>query len=283
MKNLLICTIARNMRPHLDTWYSQILRLAAILKDEYTVTVSVAENDSTDGTAEWLAALPANSQGLPVIVSTEVLGTLQYSSIWSLDRIYNLATARQKCLDQAEEIIGLQAFDKVAYIEPDVTYDPAWCSELVFARHPGEAHIEPDIYSGWSLRTLTNPKESVFLYDTCATRQSSTDVCWDFSKEQQWKGESLIRTNLGGANAMCLHRVWSTFNCFCVYNAKPFIDGHRWRHWNRRINPGSGIIVAHPDGGTAYLDADTVAICEEFRQYGYSKIFLNTNCLVRHA
>jgi hypothetical protein len=277
-RRLLICTIVRNARPHLDRWMGQLLRLEAILADAgWDCHLSVAENDSTDGSAEWLDNLPSNAYAFTgkVVVSTEVLGTQQYGSVWNVDRIRNLAAARQKCLDQAGD---LSRFSKIAYIEVDVTYDPSWCAELVLANHPKAAGLgEPDVYSGWSLRTLSHPKESCFLYDTCATRATSFDTCWDIGEDGgTWRGKSLVRTPLQGVYANALHSVWSTFNCFCVYNARPFADGLRWSYLNRRLN-ASRISV-----GDAFLEADTVAICEDFRTLGYTKVLLNTNCLIRH-
>lgn len=282
MKHLLIATIARQCRGSLDTWYSQVLRLAAILKEHgWICTVSVAENDSTDGTAEWISNLPANSYGLEVIVSTQKLGTQQYGSVWSIDRLRNLATARQQCLDQAG---NLSRFSKVAYIEVDVTYDPSWCVELVVADHPRAAGLpEPDIYSGWSLRSLTHPKESVYLYDTCATRAGRDDVCWDVNEAGgTWRGKSLVTTGLTGIHANSLHRAWSTFNCFCVYRAAPFAAGLRWGYVNPRLN-ASGIWIEDGDYGSGWLDCDTAIMCERFRDAGYGGIYLNTNCLIRHV
>lgn len=287
MKRVLICTIARNARPHLDRWLSQLTGLVALVHGEYEVELSIAENDSTDGTTEWLRNtwerwVEDTKGSIPMHLSTDTLGTVQYGSVWSVDRLRNLAAARQRCLDQAGD---LSRFDKVAFIEPDVTYDPAWCAELILARHPRAAGLgEPDVYSGWSLRSNANPKESVFLYDVCATRATEDDVTWDVNEQGgKWRAASVIPTDLGGHDAMCLHAVWSTFNGLCVYNARPFINGHKWTYWNRRINPGSGATVPHPDGGTAYLEADTAAMCETFHQYGYDKVYLNTNCLIRHA
>lgn len=281
-RRVLFCTIARNARPHLDRWFGQLLRLEAILSEQgWDCYLSVAENDSTDGTTEWLSNLPSNAYAFSgkVVVSTEKLGTQQYPSVWSVDRIRNLARARQQCLDNAEAEWGLEAFDKVAYIEVDVTYDPSWCSELVLAAHPKAAGLgEPDVYSGWSLRSESHPKESVFLYDTCATRATKDDICWDVGEAgNTWRGKSLVPTGLTGVHSNALHRVWSAFNCFCVYSAEPFKRGLKWGYLNRRINP-SGIPVAD-----AFLDADTSVLCEDFRANGYNGIYLNTNCLIRHA
>lgn len=290
MKRLLICTIMRDAEPHARRWYDQLIEFDRRIRDEYETSLSVYENDSRDETRAWLhqwvgprqrwIPFGKTTKSGPVWLTTETLGTARYGSIWSEDRIRNLAAARQKCLDQAGD---LSRFDKIAYIEPDVTYDPVWAAELVLARHPAQAGIEPDIYSGWSLRTLKHPKESTFLYDTCATRATSADTCWDVNEEGgKWRGKSIVRTDLGGVDSNCLHRVWSTFNCFCVYNAKPFKEGLRWGYVNHRLDP-SGIYIDDGDYGSGWLDADTSVMCEEFRARGYSNVLLNTNVLIRHG
>lgn len=281
-RKLLICTIVRNSVRSLSTWSNLVRHLVEELWGEYDVTLSVYENDSTDGSKELLGRLWTDDLAhIPMWLYRTDIGTQQYGSVWSVDRLRNLAAARQACLDQVED--GLDQFDKICYIEPDVTYDPFWLRELVLARHPAAAGIgEPDVYSGWSLRSLNNPKESTFLYDVCATRAGCDDTCWDVNEGGgTWRAGSLVRTDLGGVNANCLHRVWSTFNCFCVYNAKPFKEGVRWGIVNKRIDP-SGIWVEDGNYGPGWLDADTVNICEQFRERGYGGIYLNTNCLVRH-
>lgn len=265
----------------LNSWHDQLLQLREEIASEYSVFLSVYENDSIDGTE---LVFKANKEALDKTWSSDWvgtatrLGTQRYSSVWNADRMRNLAAARQQCLNQVGD--RLAEFDKIAYIEPDVTYSPRWCAELILARHPAAAGLpEPDIYSGWSLRSETHPKESAFLYDTCATRQRPEDTCWDFVRDGTgvWRGESLIPTGLSGVEANSLHRVWSTFNCFCVYNAKPFIEGAKWDYVNRRLDTHQQRV------GDGWLDADTSVICEDFRARGYTDIYLNTNCLIRHV
>ena len=295
MRRLLVCTIVRDALPHLDTWWHQLAELTKLVAGEYDVTLSVAENDSVDGSAGWLRLQydrwgDWHANWGPLLdgfhLSTQTLGTQRYPSIWSVDRLRNLATARQQCLDQVPD---LAAFDKVAYVEVDCTWDARWCQELVLARHPLAAGLgEPDIYSGWSLRPLSNPKESVFLYDTCATRATKDDTCWDVTEQcGRWRGATVIPTDLGGPDSMCLHPVWSTFSCFCVYNAEPFKRGVRWDYLNPRLDTGQPRygragpdLQQHIEG---WLDSDTSVLCEAFRARGYDKVYLNTNCLVRHS
>lgn len=282
-KKLLVCTIMRNAAPHVPHWAARLNELAEILQKYFgwETYLSVVENDSTDGTVHAFEDIKWGHSIKQRSFLTQTLGTFQYGSVWSLDRLRNLANARQECLSQAEERWGLATFDKIAYIEVDVQYDPMWCWELIVGAHFDAARLpQPDIYSGWSLRSMRNPKESQFLYDSCATRQDSTDTCWDFRKEYDWRANRLIQTYLSHENSNCLYPVWSTFNCFCVYNAAPFADANnpiKWGYINRRLDNGQQRIE---DG---FLEADTVVVCEDFRARGMSGVYLNTNCLVRHA
>ena len=278
-KRILICTIMRNQGANIDTWRRQLEELI-LFCPEYEFTISVYENDSTDGTKAALDVIVKNAPffafGDRFHVVCENIGTKQYGSIWNVDRLRNLATARQKCIDQ----VGHLNFDKIAFIEPDVEYDPKWCKELILARHPAQAQLTPHIYSGWSLRSSKHPKESHFLYDTTATRQTHKDVCWNFENESSWRGKSLIPTAFSDIDSNCLHFVWSTFNCFCVYDVEPFKKGLEWDYQNYRLNTGQELIK---DGDIdTWLDADTSIMCEDFRAMGFNNIFLNTNCLVRH-
>ena len=269
----------RNQEKNVYTWFSQVKRLA-VLCPEYDFFISVYENDSTDSTKIALKILMNDVENSilknKIKIVSENIGTKSYGSIWNLDRLRNLANARQKCIDQ----VGHLDFDKIAFIEPDVEYDPEWCKELILAKHPEQAGLVPHIYSGWSLRSNKHPKESCFLYDTCATRQTKTDNCWNFDKESDWRGKTLVQTRFSDIDSNCLHFIWTTFNCFCVYDSEPFKKGLEWDFQNYRFNTGQELIK---DGDIdTWLDADTVVICEDFRAMGYNNILINTNCLVRH-
>lgn len=145
------------------------------------------------------------------------------------------------------------------------------------ARHPLSLKINPDIYSGWSLRSDNHPKESFYLYDTCASRQYERDTFWNFENESKWDGQSLLKTDLGGVDSNCLHSIYSTFNCFCAYNAKPFYEGMKWGFSNNRIN-ASDVLLENGN----FLEADTVNIVEQFRSNNYNNIYINKNCIIRH-
>lgn len=273
-KHVLICSIIRNQEKNLNLWYNQITTLANILKqNNYELSVSIFENDSVDRTKDILNNFNFDFANLKKIESKN-FNNEQYSSIWSYERLKNLAFYRQQCLEN----LDLNLFNKIAYIEPDIEYDPNWCKELILANHLKSINIEPDIYSAWSLRSLSHPKESMYLYDTCATRYLKEDLFWDVSKENEIINKSLIRTHISNIDSNCIHKVWSTFNCFCVYSSKPFIDKKiKWDFLNKRIDTNQGYYE-----GRGWLDADTAVICEDFQENGYDKIFINKNCLVRH-
>ena len=274
MKNILICSIIRNQAENLDLWHGQLTELVNKL-DGYNVYLSVFENDSEDGTQELLYSYDY-SIFLEKIIKCQVLGLRQYGSTHEEERLKNLAFYRQSCIDNFRNKFPDIKLDKVAFIESDIEYNSDWCKELILARHFQAFGWEPDIYSGWSLRNLKNPKESMFLYDTAATRRTDSENCYNFNDEHKFLGESVIRTGFSHVDSNCVHKFWSTFNCFCVYNALPFYEDVKWSCINKRFDNGQKRL------NNGWLEVDTVAICEDFREKGYDRIFVNRNCLVRH-
>lgn len=274
MNNILICCIIRNQENNLNLWQRQLKELTKLINSN--VYLSIFENDSSDSTKKILQAVDY-SFVKDFVLTCENFNKKFYGSVWNLDRLKNLAFYRQSCIDQAFAKWQSIIFDKIIYIEPDIEYDPKWCCEIVNARHPASLNINVDIYSGWSLRSINHPKESCYLYDTCASRQYETDTCWNFENELKWDGESLIKTNLGGFDVNCLHSIYSTFNCFCAYNAKPFYQGIKWGFSNKRVNSSNFRL----ENGE-FLEADTVNIVEQFRENKYHNVYINKNCIIRH-
>jgi hypothetical protein len=278
MKNVLICSIFRNQSENLDLYFEQLCSLSNQIYKEANLYYSLYENDSTDNTKDIINQYLSFNIGISdrFIFTSETLNTNKYGSIWNLERIINLANARNKAVEQGLNKWRDIRFDKIVFIEPDIEYDPKWCSELILARHPAQAGIEPDVYSGWSLRSNKHPKESMYLYDTCATRQTYKDIHWNFETEGKWRNESLIKTHITDIDSSCLHTVYSTFNCFCVYKGEPFYKGIRFGISNDRLK------TSDITDGTKYLDADTSNLIESFRKNGYNNVLLNRNCIVRH-
>jgi hypothetical protein len=102
--------------------------------------------------------------------------------------------------------------------------------------------IELDIISGIS------EMNGVF-YDTWATRRTESET-WG-------------RVEIGDG----IDRVWSTFNGFCLYNSKPFQNGIKFDWFNRRLQT---------------FDCDTAVICENFRECGYDRIFIEKSAIFKH-
>lgn len=273
MKRILICSIIRDTEKFLPQWYENIAKLQALCGKEYIIDISTFENDSKDNSNEYIESLKSEHKIFDWYHTSKAYNALKHGSVWDIERMFGLALYRNHCLEQ----VDLNKYDKVAFIETDISYDPYWCQELILARHPSQAKINPHIYSAWSLRSESNPKESMFLYDTCASRQYSSDIMWNFKNEDKWRNESLIRTDLGQPDDNCLHKAYSTFNCFCVYDATPIKNGARFAAYNSRINASNV-----PLNKQQYLECDTVTMCEKFHDLGLHNVLINLNCIVRH-
>jgi glycosyltransferase involved in cell wall biosynthesis len=233
---VLICSIIRNREPFLFGWKDQIL----CLKDEnpgITFDLSVFENDSTDGTVQYLSSIEEElDKELNNVWITCVKKDWPYfSSIRGEERVKYLAQARNECLEQADKAVGLKHYDKVVFIEPDIDYDPEQISQLFW--------VDDDIASPYSLHPM-DVQSHRWIYDSWATRLSVEDDIF--------KGPRIFEMppRLD---------VVATFNCFCVYYAKPFAEGARFSG----INPWSKT-----------WDCDTTNICYEFSMRGYDRIGL---------
>ena len=225
---VLICSIIRNRKEFLFNWSDLIL----CLKDEnpdILFDLSVYENDSTDGTQEYLQELlPELTNELNQVVMT--MGhedTPYFPSVKDKQRCHQLANARNQCLEQ----VDIEDYDKVIFFEPDIDFEPEDLTKLL--------EKDDDICSPYSLLP-----DRDWIYDCWATRISFED--------QEFTGPTFYEMPER-------LEVASTFNCFCVYNAQPFIEGARFSS----INPV-----------TKSWDCDTTAICAEFTRRGYSKIGL---------
>ena len=234
--HVLICTIIRNRRPYLFLWKDQIL----CLKDEnpdITFDLSVFENDSNDGTVEYLAEIqPELSAELNDTIITCVQKDWPYfGSIRDEERVAYLANARNHVLDQALNRKLDYTYDKVIFIEPDIDYDPEEISKLLTT--------DDDIASPYSLHPIEFADHR-WIYDSWATRINASDDIFKGPKIFDMPDRMEVAT---------------TFNCFCVYNAQPFLEGARFSG----INPLNN-----------HWDCDTTNICLEFTSRDYSKIGL---------
>jgi hypothetical protein len=241
---VLISTIVRNRARHLLTWAEQLVALRKANPDIEFDLVAF-ENDSEDGTKQILSSMkPLLSKHLNnVELKVYDLGWPYFSSVKAGDRVEYLAKARNKTLEVADIMNGLASYDKIVCIEPDVTYDAKLMSEVLKS--------DLDIASGYSMEP---PGTGVpdWIYDSWATRVQYTD--------SEYFGPKVSEL------PHCLD-VASTFNCFCVYKADPFIEGVRFSGTNPLTNN---------------WDCDTTNICFEFAKKGYDKVGMYNIPVVHH-
>jgi len=233
--HVLICTIIRNRKVYLPLWVDQIL----CLKDEnpdISFDLSVFENDSTDGTVAELSELkPELANELnKVTITCSKEDWPYFGSIRDEERVAYLAKARNKTLDQAL-VNNAYLYDKVVFIEPDIDYNPEEISKLFYT--------VDDISSPYSLHPIEFANHR-WIYDSWATRLHPTDDIFKGPRFYDMPEQLAVA---------------ATFNCFCVYNAKPFYEGARFSG----INPL-----------TSNWGCDTTNICFEFASRGYSKFNL---------
>lgn len=175
-------------------------------------------------------------------IISETLNTKSFGSVVEEERVKNLSIARNKAL-YAKDMI--QKVDKVLWIEPDVAY--TW--ELIdYLLHPERYNIDPDIYSGLNC----DPNRGFLTYDTWATRRDEHEESGE--RFPDWQ-ENPVR------------EFYATFNAVVVYNAEPIKKGISFGWFNKRLNK---------------FDCDTVVICENFREAGYNKIYINQHLACFH-
>lgn len=230
----LISTIVRNRGIHIPLWCDQLIALTN-LNPDHVFDLFVFENDSTDNTKQVLNLVKKRLRPYFSTLSIEIedRGWPYFGSIKAEERVMYLAKARNQTLEKADELIGLNQYDKVICIEPDVSYFPTLLNSLL--------HADDDIASGYSILPPGLGVED-WIYDSWATRVNAGD------SEYQGPKVSELPDRLPVA---------STFNCFCVYKAEPFAAGLRFSD----INPY-----------TYSWDCDTTNICYSFTQLGHNNI-----------
>ncbi|MBT5274799.1 hypothetical protein HOH11_00500 [Candidatus Woesearchaeota archaeon] len=227
----------RNQENAIRTWHSQIKQLVQQNK-EINFGVSVYENDSSDKTKELLKKLNFKFVKKHTVTS-ENINTKFFGSVAKAERLINLANARNKCINQA---IKREKYDYIIFIEPDIRYNIKQISKLLNKVINSKYNF--DIVSPVSLNSNNH------FYDKWATRKNKFTEYWYPSTFK--KG---------------LLKLYSTFSCFCIYNAKPIYQGLTFAPYNNRLNK---------------YDCDTAVICENFQEKGYSNIFMDTDFFVIH-
>lgn len=234
--NILISSIVRNRVTFLNQWAKQLNDLSELNQD-INFYLSVYENDSIDGSKDFLKKIDFPLFKDYSLLSEDLL-TNQHGSYKDAERVHLLADARNKSILNSPY---LNIIDKVVSIEPDIQYNPEEMRKLLLSDY--------DIISARSIER--HDDLSHHIYDSWATRKNEQDSSWDYS------------ILLEG-----IMPVWTTFNCFCIYNAEAIRKGCLFSGHNHKINN---------------FDCDTAVICELFRDNGYNNIVMDCDTKVFHS
>lgn len=234
----------RNQENNILNWYQQIKNIVK-QNEQIEFGISVYENNSTDKTSQMLESLNFDFMVHKTIISENLANKPFFQSNHqpyskeSKLRVQLLAESRNKCLESN----FLKDVNYVLFIEPDIKYDVSIFKELL-------NFITRNKYDIVSAISLGPTGEH---YDRWGTRLQKGDTWFDFTP-YLFNDEKMD--------------VYSTFNCFVIYNSKPFNDKMV------RFKGFSEVLNIH--------DCDTVTICEEFRKHNYNKICLLPSCMVHH-
>lgn len=203
---ILISTIVRNRINTLSIWKKQIIELS-MLMPEHEFHISVYENDSVDGSKQWLKDCIFPEKLIKTYVfNEETLNTVQYGSIKNNERVHLLAKARNKSIFQSQAYTDCE---KIICIEPDIFYNPQEMIALINSSY--------DIISPCSINDLNNSE--YHMYDRWGTR--------NIPEKDGWTDDIVLKGIIP---------VWTTFNCFCVYKSEPIRKGAVFDGFNTRLN-----------------------------------------------
>lgn len=238
--NILICSIIRNEEKFLPRWYEQINQLTKKYTD-INFGISIYENDSTDLSKTMLKSFDFEKFAA-YSVTFEKKNHPYFIGGKHPIRTELLAQARNKCI---YNFPYLHNIDYILFIEPDIEYDITSVGKIL--NHEKEYGFKMDVFTPKSI----HPHTEDLIYDSWATRKTKEQDDWR-DEDHQLKG---------------LMEMWTTFNCFVLYNAEPIKKGITFGGVNPR---------------TQQPDCDTAVICENFRANGYNKIYWDTNIKIKH-
>lgn len=244
--NILVCSILRNRAFFIRRFYFLLNHLVRLDKNN-SYSISIFENDSMDGTSQWIKAMDWSFFNKQYIKTTNLnLPFLSDSDQYaqSVDRVRILSWVRNQCIDQVGD--DLIKYDKILFLEAECLYYPKDIVKLI------NMSKETHIYSPKSI--MEKPE---MLGDSWATRINSKDRTYE-----ELKNIKVIDTPNDYLP------LWSTYSYLCIYDIIPILNGIKFGFFNKRLN---------------IPDCDTAVICENFRDKGYEKIFMNTNILVSHV
>jgi hypothetical protein len=242
--NILICSIIRNEARFLDTWHAQIKEIATTFKDD-SISLSVFENDSTDGSFAKLAAYDWSFLSNYTLTSHKLNAPFFHGGKHP-QRTQLLAACRNRCISQFP---FLKDVCHVLFIEADITYTIDVADKIIHhEKHYGQAF---DVFTPKSVHADRPGPNNI--YDSWGTRKTQNDVDWHDEYDQNTAGHTPM---------------WAVFHCFMMLNAEPIKKSIAFGGFNERL----GI-----------PDCDPVVLCENFRKAGYDKIYWDPSLEVAHT
>jgi hypothetical protein len=234
-EKILIYSIIRDTEPFFAKYYSQ-LKMIVERFQQYEFYLSIYENDSTDNTKHFLNIADWSFiKPENLSIVSENINTKSYGSVKDPVRVKNLSNARNKAIEAGG---FLEKVDYVLMVEGDVRFSPVAIKKMLEFKG-----IKPDfdVVSAVSLRK--NRKH----YDVWATRKTPVYNTQHSDLDPDYK-----RKEYG--------EYYSTSNGLVLYRAKPFQEGVR-HGWINKV--------------TNEFDCEMVVLCQNFREQGYSNIYIN--------
>lgn len=237
-EKILISTIVRNRGNILYNYFNQINSFIDSLKNNYSFSISIYENDSVDQSKHILTN--NNYDNFEnYYLKCENINTYYYGSVKDNQRVINFANARNKTIEN----VNLNDYNWLLIIEPDIVYNNSTIERIITR---SDLNFTPDIYSG--VLMMNN-----IPYDRWGMRRTIDDDWGWFMDDYKLNP---------------IREFWTTANGVCLYNMEPFKKGLKFSAYNKRINK---------------YDCDTAVLCEDFRNMGYNKIYVNQSILPEHA
>jgi hypothetical protein len=254
--DILIYSILRDNEEKMEQFFSQISSFVNNLKNKHNFYISLYENDSKDRTRSIISnhnyedfighSLIFQNKGLP-----------KFGSVVKEERVKNLAIARNIAVTAKD---FYKKVDYIIGIDADIRYEAGFVEILLNWEKFGIK--DPDMFSGISLRELTireklyarkDPQSQVYaVYDTWSTRRTP------FEEWGTWKAN---------VDTEPVSNFYCTFNGVCAIKAKPFQEGARYHHFNKRLNK---------------YDLEHAVLAEWFHQNEYNNIYVNQRLFCYH-
>lgn len=240
--NILICSIIRNRGFFMRRMHFLLNHLCRLDKTN-KYSISIFENDSTDSTKAFIKLLDWSFFDKTYIQSIDLnLPFLSDSEKDALSKEKLQILAGARNLCIDQVKDDILKYDKILFLEAECLFNPKDIIKLI------NLSKHTDVYSPKSIMEKPN-----MIGDSWATRINKEDEIYNGN------------TDINIPNNF--FPLWSTYSYLCIYDIKPILNNIRFGYINNRLNKH---------------DCDTAVICENFRNHGYNRIFMNTNIGVTH-